>query len=1239
MKGWALFRVLGVLLLLFAAVLALAACRVWDNPADPDGVNYQGYHTVESADEVEAHTPQDGEEIVFLVFSVNKVLNAQSHRLQIGSDLDFSETSLVYDKDDFPDRILNAEASLIVGTRYYWRAAAKKDGVWGKWTETWAFMLGGGMSTMNPAAGVSTTDTTPTLSWNAVPNAARYELQIAESLAGLESSPIQSVTDTSYTPSSPLTNEQTHYWRVRAVDGDDQKGAWSAVHSLKVEWGVVSGLNPADGSTTTDTTPTLSWTGVPGAASYEVRIADSPAGLGSASSISVTDSSYTPVSALTNEQTYYWQVRAKDGDDQKGTWSAVHSLKVEWGVVSGLNPADGSTTTDTTPTLSWAGVPGAASCEVRIADSLAGLGSASSISVTGSSYTPASALTNEQTHYWQVRAVDVDGQNGGWSAAHSLVVNIGIVNGLSPADGSTTTDTTPTLSWAGVPGAASCEVRIADSPAGLGSASSISVTGSSYTPSSALTNEQTHYWQVRAVDVDGQNGAWSAAHSLVVNIGIVNGLSPADGSTTTDTTPTLSWTGVPGAANYEVRMADSPAGLGSASSISVTGSSYTPTSALTNLQTHYWQVRAKDGAGQFGAWSNTHSLRVEWGVVSGLNPPDGSTTTDTTPTLSWTGVPGAASCEVRIADSLAGLGSASSISVTGSSYTPTSALTNLQTHYWQVRAVDVDGQNGAWSAAHSLVVNIDIVNGLSPADGSTTTDTTPTLNWTGVPGAASCEVRIADSLAGLGSASSISVTGSSYTPTSALTNLQTHYWQVRAKDGAGQFGAWSNTHSLRVEWGVVSGLNPPDGSTTTDTTPTLSWTGVPGAASHEVRIADSLAGLGSASSISVTGSSYTPTSALTNEQTYYWQVRAKDGDDQKGTWSAVHSLVVNIGIVNDLSPADGSTTTDTTPTLSWAVVPGAASYEVRIADSLAGLGSASSISVTGSSYTPTSALTNEQTYYWQVRAKDGDDQKGTWSAVHSLKVEWGVVSGLNPADGSTAEDTTPTLSWTGVPGAASYEVRIADSLAGLGSASSISITGSSYTPASALTGLQTHYWQVRAKDGAGQFGAWSTVASIRITSSIIGTSGPAGGIIFYDKGSYSDGWRYLEAAPSDQGKVEWGGYTWGGTPTTVGGTDMTIGSGKSNTEKIVTALGTGNYAARLCYDFELGGYDDWFLPSKDELNELYKQKDPVGGFASNRYWSSSEYSSYNAWLQYFGSGSQFDNNKYYDTRVRAVRAF
>ena len=606
-----------VIPVLMAAAALLASCpgdilKNLDNPMDPKAPSYQGYHTVEGADEVEAHTPTDGELIVFLVFSVNEVFDAQSYRLQIATAFDFAETSLVYDKDDFPDRVLNAEASLIVGTLYYWRAAAKKDGVWGKWTEVREFMLGGGISTMNPANGASTTDTTPTFSWNAVSYAAGYELQLGDSLAGVESSPIQSIEDTSYTPVSALTNGQTHYWRVRAVDWDGQKGAWSAVHSLLVnwDWGTISGQSPADGSATTDTTPTFSWNAVPGAAGYELQLGDSRAGVESSPIQSVMGASYTPVSALTNEQTHYWRVRAVDWGGQKGVWSAVYSLAVSIGAVSGLSPANGASTTDTTPTLSWDAVPGAAGYELQLGDSLAGLGNASSISVTGSSYTPTSALTNEQTHYWQVRAKDGAGQFGDWSDAHSLRVEWGAVSGLSPADGASTTDTTPTFSWNAVPGATGYELQLGDRLAGLESSPIQSVMGASYTPVSALTNEQTHYWRVRAVDWDGQKGAWSAVHSLTVSIGTVSGLSPANGSSTTDTTPTLSWTAVPGAASYELRIADSESGLTSASSDIVTDTTHTPASALNIGQTYYWQVRAKDGDDQNGAWSAVQSLNV-----------------------------------------------------------------------------------------------------------------------------------------------------------------------------------------------------------------------------------------------------------------------------------------------------------------------------------------------------------------------------------------------------------------------------------------------------------------------------------------------------------------------------------------------------------------------------------------------------------------------------------------------------
>ncbi len=343
---------------------------------------------------------------------------------------------------------------------------------------------------------------------------------------------------------------------------------------------------------------------------------------------------------------------------------------------------------------------------------------------------------------------------------------------------------------------------------------------------------------------------------------------------------------------------------------------------------------------------------------------------------------------------------------------------------------------------------------------------------------------------------------------------------------------------------------------------------------------------------------------------------------------------VELGTVSGLSPADGSTIPDTAPTFSWTAVPGAVEYEVRIADSEPGLTSASSVRETGTTHTPASALTNLQTYYWQVRAKDGAGQYGSWSDVQSLDVEWGVISGLSPADGASTTDTTPTFSWDAVPGAAGYELQLADSAAEVEAAPTQSVTDTSYTPSSALNG-QTH-WRVRAVDGDGQEGPWSAVVTIQIDYSI-GDTGPAGGIVFYDKGSYSDGWRYLEAAPSNQGFVEWGGYE-----IEVGGTSTDIGSGKSNTEKIVNQLGPGNYAARLCYDFELGGFDDWFLPSNDELNELYKQKDSVGGFVSflSLYWSSSESTSRYTWSQFFSNNGIRALSSKFDTRdVRAVRAF
>ena len=173
--------------------------------------------------------------------------------------------------------------------------------------------------------------------------------------------------------------------------------------------------------------------------------------------------------------------------------------------------------------------------------------------------------------------------------------------------------------------------------------------------------------------------------------------------------------------------------------------------------------------------------------------------------------------------------------------------------------------------------------------------------------------------------------------------------------------------------------------------------------------------------------------------------------------------------------------------------------------------------------------------------------------------------------------------------------------------------------------------------------AGSGTASVQVvaTSSdyAIGDTGPAGGFVFYDKGSYSDGWRYLEAAPGDQDQGM--GILWyNGNYTTTGAIATGIGDGAANTATIIASQGAGNYAAQLCADLVMGGCDGWFLPSKDELNQMYVnlKAQGRGGFASDYYWSSSEVVN-DAWIQNFVNGSQVTSGKYYYGRVRAVRAF
>jgi len=179
----------------------------------------------------------------------------------------------------------------------------------------------------------------------------------------------------------------------------------------------------------------------------------------------------------------------------------------------------------------------------------------------------------------------------------------------------------------------------------------------------------------------------------------------------------------------------------------------------------------------------------------------------------------------------------------------------------------------------------------------------------------------------------------------------------------------------------------------------------------------------------------------------------------------------------------------------------------------------------------------------------------------------------------------------------------------------------------------------------------------------VGDTGPAGGIIFYhnpagftvqgygnvgDTGYFATYTAYyLEAAPANASVSTMG---WSNSyvlipnlsQTTSDTTDWVIGRGRLNTAIITAALPadtTTNNAAKAAAAYSYGGKNDWFLPSREELNQIYLQRSLVG-ITTGVFWSSSQYDHNNAWYQLFASGNQGPNFKGdLGSNVRAVRAF
>ncbi|MCF6406744.1 DUF1566 domain-containing protein [Chitinophaga filiformis] len=186
-------------------------------------------------------------------------------------------------------------------------------------------------------------------------------------------------------------------------------------------------------------------------------------------------------------------------------------------------------------------------------------------------------------------------------------------------------------------------------------------------------------------------------------------------------------------------------------------------------------------------------------------------------------------------------------------------------------------------------------------------------------------------------------------------------------------------------------------------------------------------------------------------------------------------------------------------------------------------------------------------------------------------------------------------------------------------------------------GLKRGIHFISLKDAIHGKGYWGT--HYKILRLIEAGDTIKGGLIFYlDK----TGKHGLVSAPIDQAsniKIPLIYTT---------GTSTDTGTGMANTRAMVAALGIGNNPASICDQLSLNGFDDWFLPSKDELSLMHSRLHAigVGNFASDEYCSSSDINSDAIWCFSFKLGYSYKGlkygayDRYYNTyHVRAVRKF
>ena len=526
--------------------------------------------------------------------SWNRVPGATRYRIQGSENSSFSP--LVFDLETTnnsytPGRVLRS------GTLYWQVLASDNTGPsgWSTSTATIGALTVPTNVAISPGQQVLPPVTPPIITWDAVPGAVSYEVEMdaeGDGVGGV----VREVRSTRYVWSDPQgvgerEGTEDYFVRVRAKFEHQLQSDWTAyspynvtqLPSVKSETcspGLVCAPHPQSGvrASTTVQDVVFDWDPVKGAKEYEIWVALDPDFNNQIDKRRILSTRYSPPTTYKNN-TYYWKIRSYNAAGEPTPWPAAPSVfERRWPMSPSLvyPPVANTPAVGDDIYYQWTPVRHATRYALEI-------GSDSSFTTSQICYTASTTFTpgtgvgctpnQGAITYWRVRALDVPGDvNGVYSSIGRFVYDSGAVQPIAPASGSTVT--VPTFRWH--PSADANEYRIE-----LASAyGNVSATTSalSWTPTEILPSEGNDVdpgrnpdlftWSITAIDGDGKpSPKYTLGSVYVAESPIAAGALPltplpqAPGQLTSRF-PTLAWQPIASSeANpvyYKLRVSETP---------------------------------------------------------------------------------------------------------------------------------------------------------------------------------------------------------------------------------------------------------------------------------------------------------------------------------------------------------------------------------------------------------------------------------------------------------------------------------------------------------------------------------------------------------------------------------------------------------------------------------------------------------------------------------------------------------